>query len=300
MAISLMTILVIDFTNITALGYRSAANQVNEVRAECLAKSAIAVGLSLLTQQAMLNSASRKPFDALSQPWAMPYPPVPVGGGSAEVSIIDDARKLDINLLVNPRTGVINQPVAQILSRLFEIIDVPTTIIPAIIDWIDPDSVETPNGGAEADYYLRLTPPYEPRNSQMPTIGDLRMIRGITTPIFMRLQNFLTTAPESRININTVSPELLAALSPELASSPRTIKEIMIARVANPFQDVTDFANLPGAGQNSADLMKVLTTQSEYFTIMGVGTYAGTRKFIFATFRSNPNGTAALTGWRES
>ena len=169
----------------------------------------------------------------------------------------------------------------------------PPTIIPAIVDWLDPDSVESPDGGAEADYYLRLNPPYEPRNQPMPTIGDLRMVRGVTTPIFIRLMNFLTVAPETRINANTASPEVLAALSPDLASDPREIKEILIARMTTPFQDVTDFANLPGVGQNSADLMKLLTTQSEYFTIMGVGTYAGTRKFIFATFRSNPNGTAA-------
>ena len=82
LAISLMTVLVIDFTTTTSLGYRSAANQVNEVRAECLAKSAIAVGLSLLAQQSMLNSVSQKPFYSLNQPWAMPYPPVPVGGYS--------------------------------------------------------------------------------------------------------------------------------------------------------------------------------------------------------------------------
>jgi len=300
LAISLMTILVIDFTSTTSLGYRSAANQVNEVRAECLAKSAIAVGLSLLAQQSILNSASQKPYYALNQPWAMPYPPVPVGGGTAEVSIVDDARKIDINLLVNPRTGQVNQDVAVIVGRLFEIIGVPADIIPAIIDWLDPDSVESPDGGAEADYYLRLDPPYEPRNSPMPTIGDLRMVRGVTTPIFIRLMSFLSVAPETRVNANTAPAEVLAALSPDLASDPREIKEILIARMTTPFQDVTDFANLPGVGQNSADLMKLLTTSSEYFTIMGVGTYAGTRKFIFATFRSNPNGTAALTTWHEN
>jgi general secretion pathway protein K len=300
LAISLMTVLVIDFTNATALGYRSAANRVNALRADCLAKSAIAVGLSLLSQQAILNSASQKPFYALNQPWAMPYPPVPVGGGTASLSIVDDARKININLLINPRTGAINRDVAQILTRLFEIIGVPQTILPAIVDWLDPDSVESPDGGAEADYYLRLIPPYEPRNGPMPTIGDLRMIRGMTTPIFFRLINFVTTSPESRVNINTAPPEVIAALSPQLASSPREIKEILAIRMATPFQDVTDFASLPGVGQNSADLMRLLTTQSEYFTINGVGTYAGTRKFIFATFRSNPNGTAVLTSWREN
>ncbi|MGH7905071.1 MAG: type II secretion system minor pseudopilin GspK [Candidatus Binataceae bacterium] len=303
LAIALMTVLVVGFTTTAELGYRSAANQANELRAEYLARSAISVGLSLLAEQAranafLTNGAATPPFYALDQPWAMPFPPVPIGGGTASVSIVDEARKLDINQLVDPRTGAVNPQVAQILARLFEIINVPQDLIPAIVDWLDPDSVDSP-GGAEADYYLRLTPPYQPRNGPIPTIGDLRMVRGVNTPVFMKLAQYLTAAPEPRINANTVTPELLAALSPELANNPSMIKEIMIARTRAPFRQITDLANLPGVGQNATDLMRILTTQSSYFTITGVGTYAGARKFIFATFRGNMNGTASLISWHE-
>ncbi len=299
MAVALMTILVVDFTTSSALGYRSAANQANELRAEYLARSAVNVGLALLAQQARMNAMSQQNFYALTQPWAAPFPPVPMDGGTATVSIVDDARKLDINQLVNPRTGAVNQNIEQVLQRLFAILELDPQIIPAIIDWLDPDSVETPDGGAEADYYMRLTPPYEPRNGPMPGIGDLRMIRGVDTPTFMVLRQFLTVAPEPRVNANTAPPELLASLSPELASNGSLVKEIVEARTREPFQNITDIGNLPGVGENSADLMRLLTTTSSYFTISGVGTYAGARRFIYASFRSNPNGTAILTGWNE-
>ncbi|MBF6567331.1 MAG: type II secretion system minor pseudopilin GspK [Candidatus Binataceae bacterium] len=299
MAIALMTILVVDFTNSSALGYRSAANQANEIRAEYLARSGVNVGLSLLAQQARINAATQTPFYALVQPWAMPYPPVAIDGGTAEVYIVDEARKFNINQLVNPQTGAPNPDAAMVVGRLCEILGIDPRIIPAIIDWLDPDSVDSPGGGAEADYYLRLNPPYEPRNGPMPTIGDLRMIRGIDTPTFMQLRQFLTVAPELRVNANTVAPELLAALAPQMASNPRLIKEIMIARMRQPFQNVTDISNLPGVGENSGQLMRLLNTTSNYFTINAVGTYAGARKFIFATFRCNPNGTAVLTSWNE-
>ena len=39
MSVALMTILVVDFTTSTALGYRAAANQANELRAEYLPTS---------------------------------------------------------------------------------------------------------------------------------------------------------------------------------------------------------------------------------------------------------------------
>jgi type II secretory pathway component PulK len=77
------------------------------------------------------------------------------------------------------------------------------------------------------------------------------------------------------------------------------VKEIVQARMREPFENLTDLLNLTGVGQNSQDASKLLTTTSSYFTITGVGTYAGTRRFVYATFRSNPNGTAILVGWNE-
>jgi general secretion pathway protein K len=298
MAVALMTILVVDFTTSSALGYRSAANQANELRAEYLARSAVNVGLALLAKQALTNTASQQSFTALTQPWATPFPPVPMEGGTATVSIVDEARKFNINQIINPRSGAVSQLYLPVLQRLFAILNIDPQIIPAIIDWLDPDSVESP-GGAEADYYMRLTPPYQPRNGPMPTIGDLRMVRGIDTATFMRLRQFLTVAPEPRINVNTAPPELIASLSDSLAHDDSVVKAIVAARLREPFQNLTDLGNLVGAGGDFNKISTLLTTSSSYFTITGVGTYAGTRRFVYASFRSNPNGTAVLVGWNE-
>jgi general secretion pathway protein K len=298
MALALMTLLVMDFTTVASLGYRSAAGQANELRAEYLARSAIGVGLSLLSSDAQQDAATKTPHDGLDESWATPFPPVPLGGGLAQISIVDEARKIDINLLINPRTGQSNPMYLGILERLFTNIGVSPDIIPAIVDWLDPDSIESP-GGAEADYYLRLIPPYEPRNGPMPTIGDLRMIKGVDDATFILLQQFLTAAPETHVNINTAPPEVIAALVPELSNDTSIVKEIVQARSVQPFLAVTDVGNLSGMGDAGQALMKLITTRSAYFTLTGVGVFAGARRRITTTFRRNANGTSMLASWQE-
>ncbi len=297
MALALMALLVMDFTTAASLGYRSAAGQANELRAEYLARSAINVGLSLLSTDAQQDARAKTPHDGLDEPWAQPYPPVPLGGGLAEVSIVDEARKIDINLLINPRTGQPNPVYLGIVERLFANLGVSPAIIPAIVDWLDPDSIESP-GGAEADYYLRLMPPYEPRNGPMPTIGDLRMIKGVDDAAFAVLQNYLTAAPEPRVNINTAPPEVIAALLPQLSGNPSMVKEIIQARTVQPFLMTTDVGNLAGLGDAANPLMQLITTRSAYFTVTGVGVFAGSRRRITGVFRRNSNGTSMLASWQ--
>jgi general secretion pathway protein K len=299
LGIALMTLIVIDFGTTAALGYLSAANQANELRAYFLARSSVAVGLGLLAEDSRMDALRQTPYDSLNDVWAAPFPPVNVDGGTASISIVDETRKLNINQLVNPTTGEIDPQYALVLERLFAILNIPPDIIPALVDWIDADSVPSPQGGAEMDYYLRLMPPYAPRNGLMPTIGDLKMVRGVDDATFHRLLPFVTVVPEMQVNANTAPPEVLAALSPQLFANPDLIKAIVTARMIRPFSNLTDVGNIPGLGQYITDLSKVLTTRSNFFTISGMGTFAGARKLVHSTFRRQPNGTGLLISWQE-
>ncbi len=214
--------------------------------------------------------------------------------------------KLDINYLVNP-DGSQNVQFEPILERLFQTVQVPIEVIPAIIDWIDPDSVTDGPTGAEADYYMRLFPPYAPRNGPMPTIGDLRMIRGVDDVTFMKLSRVLTVfSPTAQsgndqvpqVNINTAPAEVILSMAPDLASSPSMLDQILAARMENPF---------PGAAEQFPSLSELIsgrggpfTTRSTLFTIEGRGAYAGARKLVFATV-VHPYGSPAsqLLQWHE-
>src|SRR5438132_7300638 len=54
----------------------------------------------------------------------------------------------------------------------------------SIIDYRDEDHVVTP-GGAEADYYASLQPPYLPRDGALETTRELLMVRGITRELLL-------------------------------------------------------------------------------------------------------------------
>jgi len=299
MAVALMIVMVVDFTYSATEGYRSAANQMNELRSDYLARSGVQVGMALLSADALIDQKDPPPNDSLQEIWATPFPPIPVEGGAAGVSIVDEARKLNINQLVDPGTGTVNQEVAAEFSRLFSVTSVPPEILPALIDWLDRDSV-TSRGGAEADYYLRLVPPYEPRNGPMPTIGDLKMIRGVDEPSFMKLKQFLTVAPEVRINVNTAPPEVLVAKMAELANDASLVKNILQIRSIKPFKTVLELSDVPGLSAVSGRLPSLFTTQSNYFTITGLGTYAGTRKLVYAmVLRRGSGGPIMLANWHE-
>jgi general secretion pathway protein K len=302
LAISLMTLLVVEFSTSAALGYRTAANQADELRAYYLARSGIQIGLAVLVQDYLIRSRSKAQYASLDQVWAQPAVPIRVDGGTVSMSIVDEERKLSINNLFNQQKREPDEQFAAVLTRLLSNIGLSPALIPVLIDWLDPDSI-TSDGGAEADYYLHLIPPYEPRNGPMPTIADLRMLKGMDDGTFLRLKNFLTAMQtgtgECCVNANTASPEVLAALSPELESDSDTVKQIVDVRTIRPFTKATDLLNLSGIGTGAEQLKPFLSVDSNFFLITAQGEFAGARKRIYATFRRNQNGTALLLNWHE-
>lgn len=298
LGIALMTLIIVDFAMSAGLGFVSAANQANELRAYYLARSGLNVGLALLAQDERADVQSQNPVDTLDDVWALPYPPMTLQGGTVALSIVDETRKLAINSLVDPGSGAPNQDALARMDRLFTILDINTNLLGSIVEWITPANGSlSPTG---ADYYMGLRPPYQPRNGPMPTIGDLQMVKGVDEAVFNRLRQFLTVMPENQVNANTASPQVLASLEPELMANQKIVEEIVAERAIRPFSKVTDLINdIAGVGPFSSRLTQVLTTRSQFFTIVGMGTYAGARKMVAGTFHRETSGIGTLATWHE-
>lgn len=301
LGVALMTLIVVDFAMTSGLGFVSAANQANELRATYLARSGINVGLGLLAASARAKAAtlttSPNKMDTLNDPWAVPFPPMPLEGGTVSLSIVDEDRKLNLNsMIVN---GNLQPLQIQKMQRLFTVLDVDVQLVQNIVDWITPNSG---TGGIGADYYLGLKPPYQPRYGPMPTLGDLQMVKGFNEAIFNRVRPFLTVISQnpSQVNINTAPPQVIASLDPVLMEDQHQVMAIIDRRAMEPFANTTDVLNLLNmSDQTGQNISKGVVVQSGYFTISGTGTYAGARKIITATFQRQASGIGTLEAWRE-
>jgi DNA uptake protein ComE-like DNA-binding protein len=79
-------------------------------------------------------------------------------------------------------------------------------IVAAILDWRDQDDNVSP-GGAEAEYYTSLQPPYLPRNGLVQTIRELLMVRGISSTDLLGTGEELPELPEQGSESAPVSPQ---------------------------------------------------------------------------------------------
>jgi len=303
LGIALMTLIVVDFAMTSGLGFVSAANQANELRAGFLARSGVNIGLGLLAaderSKQQETTATTSPCESLNDVWAAPFPPMPLEGGNVSLSIVDEARKLSINSMFQSQNNLPNAPAILKMQRLFTVLDVNTDLVQGILDWITPGGASALGG--DSGFYLGLRPPYQPRSGPMPTIGDLQMVKGFNEAIFNRVSPFLTVMPETAVNPNTAAPQVIAALEPELMEDQKIVQQIIEARAIRPFTNSNDITNLlPNLESIGPRLNKDVQFRSTFFTITGAGTYAGARKIITATFlRDQTNGIGTLAAWHE-
>jgi general secretion pathway protein K len=294
LGIALMTLVVVDFAMSSGLGFVSAANQANELRSSYLARSGINVGLGLLAADARAKQQEQTPAETLNDPWAVPFPPMPLGGGTVTLSIVDEGRKINLNSMI--QNNAPNLAAIQKVQRLFTVLDVSPDLVQGIVDWITPNNG---SGNSIGDYYLGLKPPYQPRYGAMPTIGDLQMVQGFNEAIFNRVSPFLTVMAETAVNANTAPPQVLAALEPQLTEDQKLVLAILDARAIRPFTQPTDIMNLPDLADVAQLLSKDVDMRSQFFTLTGTGTYAGARKIITATFHRETSSVLELAAWHE-
>jgi general secretion pathway protein K len=206
---------------------------------------------------ALLEDAAQNSIDHLGEPWAIGLPILPVDGGTIKVSIEDAQARFNLNSAGDPAS-------LQVMKKLLGELRLDPLLADSLVDWIDPDSNTLP-GGAEDVYYLTLNPPYRAANRPMASVDELRLIRGFDAKTVAALLPYVTVLPMATniINVNTVSPELLAALVQGLDLP--TAQRIVEGRLGKPFNDINAFkSKLPqGPTQPTAGT----SVKSDYFLV---------------------------------
>jgi type II secretory pathway component PulK len=228
------------------------------------------------------------------------------------LGIVDEARKLPINALVNTSADQaagearddIDPDWQQVFNDFFAKFEINEDAVDALIDWIDVSPGHL-DGGAEDDYYEGLEQPYSTPDRPMQVPGELRLVRHFDCETLAKLfpgreckdmtdvdigsNNYLTPYSDgpdtAKVNVNTASEEVLLALTQENAACVQDIlANRLIVQGQTVAQPITDVSQLTAC--NSPNFEKVAGVSSAYFRVEAQGEVGGRiKKKIIAVLK---------------
>jgi general secretion pathway protein K len=285
LVIAVIAAIVFEFCYDCRMKYHLAENTRDSYQALYCAEAGLALATAALEQR--------------SNPWAdeelavvlSGAAQVPVGKGYCTISVAGERGKISVNSLV-ARDG---KPVRQQIDQMLRLIDVLNSqnkgrtpisygLVPAIIDWIDPDDevtalsyVQGENRGAESDYYRHLEDPYRCKNGPMEVLSELMLVKGMTSEVFhgpsdaeqagpsMGMEQFLTVFGGGRVNINEASVTVLQSLSEQIDQA---LAESIVQH--GPYRTMEELSKVPGMTPEILQAVRgFVSVQSgdEYYTV---------------------------------
>ena len=202
-------------------------------------------------------------------------PAVPFGGGQFKVRVANESGKINLNTA--------DAHLLRMMLSRFGLEDKDRdVIVDSILDWRDTDQLHRVNG-AENDYYRSLPEPYECRDGDFRSVGELLLVRGMTPKLFYGgLENMVTVYKDDqtlqskeetetlagKVNINAVTHDMLIAL-PGMTED--LAREIIDYRKARDFKSVSEILEIVGAEVYNS-VKSYLTIQTlPYYTVTSVG-----------------------------
>lgn len=242
----------------TTLAWRQLENMRSAGQADLAIQAAIKWAAATLAQD-------DGRIDHRGEAWALPLPDVGIEGVRVESLIADEQAKFNINNLTdaNGRTDAEIAAFKRILARA----RLPESLADAVLDWLDPDDVPSGAGGAEDPYYLGLDRPYRTAGRAVAALQELVLVKGFDAEAVQRLVPYVTALPaDTRVNVNTASPELLVAMLPGIAEA--DLKALLARRDRQPFRTAEEFTQkMPAPVVQAAS--ELCDVRSEYFAISG-------------------------------
>lgn len=174
----LLAVLVLGILHTARLDLISGRYQTDRIQARYLALAGIEKAKALLHQNILDSRRSAVPFSTELFDSPGQFRDVSLGRGNFSVFRPPNNDESGARVYgVSDEESRLNVNVAD-LTELTKLVGLTPDIAAAIVDWRDEDNAVTP-GGAEADYYASLNPPYRPRNGPVATVRELLMVRGI-------------------------------------------------------------------------------------------------------------------------
>lgn len=216
----------------------------------------IAEGSIHWSRAILAEDAKSGPVDHLKENWAIRLPFTPVEGGSIRGFITDEQQFCNLNNVTQAVTS--NREGSEFFKRLFTSLNISTSALDTLIDWVDADSDVTYPYGSEDAHYLTQPIPYRTGNFPLTEIGNLSRVQGFSKENILRLKQYCVVLPEqTSVNINTVSLELLGLMLPEL--SDYDLQSIIAARNLRPIENLAQI--------NQQLIQKKITLNENEFSV---------------------------------
>lgn len=157
---------------------------------------------------------------------------IPFEDARIRIRITDESGKVDINngdpLLLRKVLGGLGLEEEQLES-----------LSAAIIDWRDPDDIQSPNGAEKAEYQkagLKFSPPNKP----FETIEELQMVMGMTPEFYKQLEPLLTVYSHSNTINPAKAPREVLLLFPNV--TPEMVDAYLLQRTENARANLPELA----------------------------------------------------------
>lgn len=195
---------------------------------------------------------------------------IDLNGASFEITIEDEAAKANVNAAPSA-----------VLRALFQ----SQEIADCIVDWRDQDSTPQPQG-AEADYYAGLPDPYRPRNAAMETVGELLLVKGVSSDLLdhpvteggakpadivtvYSTDNNAAVDGKDRVNVNTADRNTLKTRLGDVLQD-REIGRIITQRGRRKFNSAADLLGARGVSRDKLRRIYDRITTSNDKTVAGL------------------------------
>ena len=196
-----------------------------------------ALALSLLARD---SGAS----DHLREPWAKPRPPLALARGEVAGQIQDLQGRFNINWLSQTDTPLAQAAFVRLLARL----GLPARIADDIRRFVTPGAEL-----ADRQRWLQRDPPLDPVGGPLLSADQLADLPGLSPRAYARLRPLITALPgDSRLNVNTAPPAVLASFLPDLSSA--VLAQLLRQRDRDGFASVEEFLTAARLQQAEDDL----------------------------------------------
>ena len=255
LVVALVTIIAVGMAARQQVDIRRAGNILDGDQAYLFTLGVESWAQGVLAQDFRDGQTKNIVSDTLNEDWATALPPIEVAGGKVAGKIEDLQGRFNLNnLWVNNAVSPLD---LLIFQRLLTHLHLDPDLAHAVIDWIDVNVDQLPNGAEDLDY-LDRKPSYRTANAAMVSASELALVKGYTPEIVKALEPYVTALPlraaigtgspvllPTPINVNTAPAPVLAALVDKLDAAGAA--RLLDVREGKGFAVINQFTDIVGA-----------------------------------------------------